>query len=76
MTRKLEVMLDMSPWWATLQRMEIQTGEQFSQRRLKKASKTMNIPPRKIFDANYGAVNSYHSSVWLAVYDIDIGVIQ
>ena len=73
--KKLEVMLDESQEWASIKRMEIKTGKHFEWRKLKKASKSMNIPPRKIFDANYGEVNSYHSSVWLAVYNIDLEAI-
>ena len=31
-------------------------------------SKAQGIPPRKIFDANYGEVNLYHRSIWEMVY--------
>ena len=70
--KKLEVMLDESSEWASVKRVQIRTGEDFKWSRLKKVSKELNIPPRKIFDANYGEVNSYHSSVWLEAYSIDI----
>ena len=70
--KKLEVMLDESSEWASVKRVQIRTGQDFKWSKLKKVSKELNIPPRKIFDANYGEVNSYHSSVWLEAYSIDI----
>jgi len=70
--KKLELMLDESSEWASMKRVQIRTGKDFKWSKLKKVSKELNIPPRKIFDANYGEVNSYHSSVWLEAYNIDI----
>ncbi len=70
--KKLEVLLDESKEWASVKRMEIMMGNHFDWRRLKETSASMNISPRKIFDANYGEVNAYHSSVWMAVYEVEV----
>ena len=40
----------------------------FDWRRLKEQSARQGIGIRKIFDANYGEVNTYHQSVWESVY--------
>lgn len=69
--KKLEILLDESSEWATIKRVEIASRRKFKWSDLKKTSKLLNIPPRKVFDANYGEVNSYHSSVWLEM-NIDL----
>ncbi len=70
---KLEIALDESKEWATVKRVEMRTSERYDWRKLKRISFDLRIPPRKVFDANYGQVNSYHRNVWLEAYGIDIG---
>jgi phage anti-repressor protein len=70
--KKLEVMIDESREWATIKRVEISTGNKYNWREMKRVSQELGIRPKKVFDANYGEVNSYHGSVWLEVYRIDI----
>ena len=40
----------------------------FDWRRLKSESERKGYGVRKIFDANYGEVNTYHVNVWEKVY--------
>ncbi len=70
--QKLEILLDESSEWATVKKIQIATGKKYNWRKLKKVSKEMNIPPRKVHDINYGEVNSYHNSVWMKCYNIDL----
>ena len=70
--RKLEIQLDESKEFATIKRVEIETGNKFGWRQIKKYSKEKGYPVKKVFDANYGEVNSYYWKAWLEVYGIDI----
>ena len=72
MKRKLDIILDESREWASIKRLEMKLDRRFDWRKLKKASLELGLRPRKVFDANYGQVNSYHASVWEAVYGIDL----
>ena len=74
--KKLKVLLDESKEWATVKKVELALGGKYDWRRLKQASAAMKIPPRKVPDINYGQVNAYHNSVWLAVYGVDISVLS
>lgn len=68
----LRIELDESQEWATIKRVEALTGGEYSWRELKACSLDLGIEPRQVFDANYGTVKSYHRTVWLAVYDVDL----
>ena len=70
---RLSIEVDESRNWATIKRMEMAYhGTKFKWQELRNASNEMGIPPRKIFDANYGTVNSYHADVWRETYAVEI----
>lgn len=65
----LQIKLDESKQWYSIKRMEkLNPGYHFSWQILKRESERMGIEPRKVFDANYGEVNSYHISVWESLF--------
>jgi len=67
----LEVELDESKLWWSIKRVAAATGEnwrEYNWKALKSASFSLGLPHRKIFDANFGAVNVYHIDVFERVY--------
>jgi hypothetical protein len=58
--------------WASVKRMEAYHRTEFSWRPLRKYSITNGFEIKKVFDQNYGTVNSYHKDVWKAVFDIEV----
>lgn len=67
----LEVELDESKLWWSIKRVAAATGEnwrEYNWKALKSASFSLGLPPRKIFNANFGAVNVYHIDVFERVY--------
>jgi phage anti-repressor protein len=78
---KLEKELDRSKEYATIKRMGmLYHGQKFDWRKLKNAAKemassgenTMDKLIMDVFDQNYGTLNSYHQSVWMEVYALEI----
>ncbi|WP_375592315.1 KilA-N domain-containing protein [Chitiniphilus eburneus] len=70
---QLEQELDRSQQYATIKRMEaVHRGMYFSWRVLKRVSGELGLQPASVFDSNYGCVKSYHRSVWLEAYGLDI----
>lgn len=68
----LQIELDSSKEWASVKRMEsLNPNRKFNWRTLKAKSTEMGIEIRKVIDANYGEVNSYHKSVWEECYELD-----
>ncbi len=73
--KRLEIELDRSIEWATIKKMQAIHGGNYSWHLLKKASEVRGIEIHKVQDENYPAgVNSYHSSVWMAVYQLPVSV--
>ena len=67
----LEAELDRSKEWYSIKRvahMNGKTYKDFDWRELKKESEKLGLGVKKIFDANYGEVNTYHVDVWANVY--------
>lgn len=67
----LEEELDRSKEWYSIKRVAHMNGrshKDFDWRRLKRESERQGYGIKKIFDANYGFVNTYHMDVWEAVY--------
>lgn len=62
---RLEVELDYSKQWYTVNNVSWKT---IDWKKLKAKSYELGYEIQKIFDANYGHVNSYHYRVWRAVY--------
>ncbi|MGL4998783.1 MAG: hypothetical protein ACRC5T_07435, partial [Cetobacterium sp.] len=71
---KLEIELDKSKEYSTVKRMELITGLKFNWRLLKSAGADLEIDSIKVFDSNYGSVKSYHKSVWMEAYALDINL--
>lgn len=67
----LETELDRSKEWYSIKRVAHLNGvsyKVFDWRRLKFESQRQGYEVKKIFDANYGEVNTYHMNVWETVY--------
>lgn len=63
--------LDYSKDWYSIKRVAAMNGvnwKSFDWRRLKEKSVQLGYGVKKIFDANYGEVNTYHKDVWESVY--------
>ena len=68
---ELKAQLDTSKDWYSIKRVASLNGvswKKFDWRKLKKVGEQMGYEVKKIFDANYGEVNTYHKSVWEKAY--------
>lgn len=68
---ELKTQLDTSKEWYSIKRVAALNGvswKKFDWRKLKQTGESMGYEVKKIFDANYGEVNTYHKSVWEKVY--------
>lgn len=68
---ELREQLDTSKDWYSIKRVAALNGvswKTFDWRRLKEVGLQMGYEVKKIFDANYGEVNTYHRLVWEAAY--------
>ena len=68
---ELKAQLDTSKDWYSIKRVAALNGvswKTFKWRRLKEIGEQMGYEVKKIFDANYGEVNTYHREVWEAAY--------
>ena len=68
---ELKAQLDTSKDWFSIKRVAALNGvswKTFDWRYLKSVGEQMGYPVKKIFDANYGEVNTYHRLVWEAAY--------
>lgn len=68
---ELKAQLDTSKDWYSIKRVAALNGvswKRFDWRKLKATGITMGYEVKKIFDANYGEVNTYHKSVWEKAY--------
>lgn len=72
---RIEIQLDINKDWYSVKRVMIEHGLPISWRPLKKYSIENGYDIRKIFDANYGEVNSYHKDVYEEVYGIDFDIV-
>ena len=69
--KALETELDRSKEWYSIKRVAHRNGvsyKVFDWRKLKLESQRQGYGVKKIFDANYGEVNTYHVNVWEKVY--------
>ncbi len=73
--KKLLIQLDESMEFATTKRVELITGSKFGWKKLKDVSKSNGYPIKKVFDSNYGEVNTYYHMAWQDAYKINIGEI-
>lgn len=68
---KLQQELDYSKEWLSIKRVAAMNGvdwKTFNWRKLKDKSIELGYGVKKIFDANYGEINTYHKDVWESVY--------
>lgn len=68
---RLQQELDRSKDWYSIKRVAALNGvswKTFDWRRLKETGAEMGYGVKKIFDANYGEVNTYHKEVWEKAY--------
>lgn len=68
---ELKRQLDVSKDWYSIKRVAALNGvswKTFKWRKLKAAGERLGYEVKKVFDANYGEVNTYHKDVWAAVY--------
>lgn len=68
---RLQQELDYSKDWYSIKRVAAMNGvdwKTFNWRKLKEKSIELGYGIKKIFDANYGEVNTYHRDVWEAAY--------
>ena len=68
---QLRLELDRSKDWYSIKRVAALNGvdwRTFDWRKLKNTGLEMGYEVKKIFDANYGEVNTYHREVWESVY--------
>lgn len=70
---RLKVQLDESLKYSTIRRQSQIHKRDFKWRELKKVSKELELPIKKVYDPLYEEeINSYHAKVWLQAYSIDI----
>ncbi len=68
---ELQAQLDTSMDWYSIKRVASLNGvswKKFDWRKLKHIGEQMGYEVKKIFDANYGEVNTYHKAVWEVAY--------
>jgi phage regulator Rha-like protein len=67
--------LDESIEWYSIKRVAAKNNKswkEYSYYDLKRKSFIIGKPPKKIFDANYGDVNTYHVDAWMEEYPADM----
>lgn len=69
---KLKVKLDLEMSYATVKKVELETGRKYSWQNLKKYCLSAGLGWNKAFDANYGSVNSYPAEAWKNVYGVEL----
>ena len=69
---KLKVKLDLEMSYATVKKIELETGRKYSWQNLKKYCLNAGLGWNKAFDANYGSVNSYPAEAWKNVYGVEL----
>lgn len=70
--KKLQIALDLEMSYATVKKVECTTGRKYNWRNLKKYCEDAGLGWNKVFDANYGSVNSYPAEAWKNVYGVDL----
>jgi hypothetical protein len=68
----LKLRLDRHKEFASIKRMCRHYRQNFDWLPLRHASQLLELPIRKVYDANYGHVNAYHADVWREAYALEI----
>jgi len=68
--KALEITLDINKEWFSTKRITsvLKINDLNVWRALKKVSNNAGVEMKKVFDANYGTVNSYHYTIWEKAY--------
>ena len=69
---KLKIKLDLEMSYATVKKVELNTGRKYNWRELKKYCQSAGLGWNKAFDSNYGSVNSYPAEAWKNVYGVEL----
>ena len=70
--KKLQLALDLEMSYATVKKVEKATGRKYNWQNLKKYCESAGLCWNKVFDSNYGSVNSYPAEAWKNVYGVEI----
>jgi hypothetical protein len=71
-SEELEIELDKSKQFASVKLCEIKTKKKFDWHRLRNYCTSHELEMKKIFDSNYGEVNSYPAQAWEDVYGVSL----
>ncbi len=71
---KLVITLDEAEHWSSIKKQEKINLVKYKWQSLKRYSIQEGYEIKKVFDQNYGEVNSYCAEVWMAVHQLDITV--
>lgn len=69
---KLKAVLDLEKSYATVKKVEKAAERKFDWRKLKDYCTSAGLGWNRVYDANYGSVNSYPAEAWKNVYGIDL----
>ena len=69
---KLKAVLDLEKSYATVKKVEKASERKFDWRKLKDYCISAGLGWNRVYDANYGSVNSYPAEAWKNVYGIDL----
>jgi prophage antirepressor-like protein len=71
---ELEIELDKSKQFATIKFCEMKTKKKFDWHKLRNYCTSHELETKKVFDSNYGVVNSYPALAWEDVYGVRIEI--
>ncbi|MDR1240280.1 MAG: hypothetical protein LBK29_00140 [Oscillospiraceae bacterium] len=71
-SKELEIELDKSKQFASVKLCEIKTKRKFDWHKLRNYCTSHELEMKRVFDSNYGEVNSYPAIAWESVYGVDI----
>ena len=69
---RLKIELDRSKEYASIKAVEKATKNKYKWQLLRNYCTAHELEMKKIFDPNFGAVNTYPEEAWLEVYGIDL----
>lgn len=70
--RRLKIELDRSKEYASIKAVEKATGGRFKWQPIRNYCTSQELEMKKVFDPNFGAVNTYPAEAWEEVYGIDL----
>lgn len=73
--RRLKIELDRSKEYASIKAVEKSTRGKFKWQPLRNYCTSHELEMKKVFDPNFGAVNTYPAEAWQEVYGIDLTIL-